>query len=143
MHISMSNGLLYWADGGILYFWACIPEMSLIYILYKKYSKNEKLNNREMIISIILLFIVNFISECSMMVLVVILFFLVIDNLKNKKNDSKILALFIISLILICIVFFIPGNLKRIEFEKSANTDLIQLDNLSIIVYKIKQFIFD
>ena len=52
----MSNGLLYWADGGILYFWACIPEMSLIYILYKKYSKNEKLNNREMIISIILLF---------------------------------------------------------------------------------------
>lgn len=112
---------LYWADGTILYLWGYVPLIINIYIILKAFYKDKKLTILEFIICILLCTIINFTMESTQVFNLIFLFLLIIFNYKKCTTNKKLLFLFVYTLIIFILSFFIPGNLAR--FHNSSFTD--------------------
>lgn len=136
LDILISKECLYWADGTILYLWGFVPLLLNFYIILKSVLNNKKLNNLELIICLILCTIINFIMESTQIFNLSFIFLLIVFYYKKILHNKKILFIFLYSLTIFILSFFIPGNLNRFYNNSFADTNL-----LSIIIQRIYIYI--
>lgn len=119
LNISMLNELLYWADGTILYLWAYIPMLLIIYFILDYYINNKHYSILRFILSLLFFTIINFTMESTTVLIVVFLFMININNVLKKDINKKMLILFAFSLIMLASSYFIPGNLNRLSKQET------------------------
>lgn len=116
---------LYWADGTILYLWGYVPLIINIYIILKAFYKDKKLTIFEFIICILLCTIINFTMESTQVFNLIFLFLLIIFNYKKYMKKRKILFIFIYTMTIFILSFFIPGNLARLHNSSFTDQNFI------------------
>lgn len=119
LNINMLNELLYWADGTILYLWAYIPMLLIIYFILDYCINNKHYTNLRFILSLIFFTIINFTMESTTILIVVFLFMINFNNALKKNINNKMIIFFILSLIMLISSYFIPGNLNRLSQQET------------------------
>lgn len=137
LNIQLLREFLYWTDGTILYFWAYVPMLVIVYFVFDYFINNKDYSNLRFFISLFFITIINFTMESTGVLVIVMLFLICIDNFINKKMDKKILFLLIFSSIMLLGCYFIPGNLNRLyaQNEVFVKANLLQKFIIKIPIY--------
>ncbi len=118
LNISMLNELLYWADGTILYLWAYIPMLLIIYFILDYCINNKNYTVLRFILSLIFFTIINFTMESTTVLIVVFLFMINFHNILKKNINKKMIIFLFFSVIMLTSSYFIPGNLNRLSKQE-------------------------
>lgn len=140
IEVFLTRENLYWADGTILYLWGYIPLFINIYIILKIFYKNSNLSNFKFFICIMSCTIINFTMESTQVFNLIFLFLLIIFNYKKCIKNKKILLIFIYTMTIFILSFFIPGNLARFHNSSFTNQDFI-ITICERFYYYIKKFL--
>lgn len=144
LDIDIIKECLYWADGTILYLWGYVPLLLILYFILDCCINNIKLSKFRFILSIIFIIIISFTMESTAIILILFLFFVSLDNFINKKNNKKILFLFLFSTIVLIGVYFIPGNQARlVNLEMSIDNYGIVENFLSKVPFVLNNYLFN
>lgn len=135
MNVFTFSQVIVWIAGNITYLFV-IP-LILIYIklLYNK----KDFNNRITIFIILLNIIIPMFVEHMAIILILLNFiFLLIDYLKYKCVNKKMLVFLLISVISFLLMFLSPGNRLRSEME---NLEFNKLNFIDKLIYNIPNFV--
>lgn len=136
MNLYTFSQTITWVAGNITYLFV-IP-LIIIYILYLQ--KEKKLTNIKITVLIILNIIIPmFVEHMAILLIFINLLFIIIDFIKNKKINKKLLIFLFISTTSFLLMFFSPGNQYRNSIE---NIMFNQLNPIQKIIYNLPNFTF-
>ncbi len=135
LYVRVSNEILYWAYGSILYLWGSLPLLVLIYFVFDCIINHKKMTIIRLIVSCILLLITSSIMESTLIFGIALLFLIFLVYKKEALNKRKLGIIFIFSIVVLICLFFIPGNINRL------NTQFIKNDSLYSFFSKLKIYI--
>lgn len=135
MNIFTFSQTITWLAGNITYLFVIPLILIYFYVIY-----NNKYNKYTNILLVILNIIIPmFIEHMAILLILLNIYFIVKDYIKNKKINKKILLFLLISIFSFLTMYFSPGNRIRSSME---NLEFNKLSLFGKIIYNIPNFIF-
>ena len=144
MNIFTFSQTVTWLAGNITYLFVIPLLLMYIYIIY-----NEKYNKFTNILLVILNIIIPmFIEHMAILLILINIYFIVKDYLKNKKINKRLIIYLIISILSFSSMYFSPGNrirsgMENLEFNELSlfGKIMYNIPNLVFYTYKINYFL--
>lgn len=133
MNVYLSREILYWAYSSILYLWGFNLILFVIYIVYKNYLENKKIEKNFFIWVIIATISSVFILEQFSFILLFFFSIMFYFSWKNHKNYKQIFALLCVLVLSIIVYLMAPGRFLR---TKPLVEELELYNNIQIILGK-------
>ncbi len=136
MNIYMFSQVAVWLAGNITYF---IPLVLILFYVYFLMNYKKKYNKYIIVgLGIFNILLPMFIEHMAGLLIIINLFMLIMNSIKNKKIDKIFLIYLILSVISTLVMFLSPGSYKRSLIE---NVEFNQLSLFGKIFYNIPNFI--
>lgn len=136
MNIFTFSQTVTWLAGNITYLFVIPLLLMYIYILYNN-KDNTKINN--IVLVILNIIIPMFVEHMAIILILLNIYFIVRDYLKNKTINKKLICFLLISIISFGLMYFSPGNRIRSSME---NLEFNKLSLFGKIMYNIPNLIF-
>ena len=136
MNLYSFSQVIVWIAGNITYLFVIPLLLYYIYVLYKN-NDFSKLNMFTLVILNIV--IPMFVEHMAVILILINIIFIIIDFLKNKSVNIKLVIFLIVSIISFLTMFLSPGNAFRNSIE---NTYFNSLNIFGKIRYNIPSFIY-
>ena len=135
MNIFTFSQTVTWLAGNITYLFVIPLLLIYLYIIY-----NDKYNKFTNILLVILNIIIPmFVEHMAIILILLNIYFIVKDYLKNKKINKRLIIYLIISILSFASMYFSPGNRIRSGME---NLEFNELSLFGKILYNIPNLIF-
>lgn len=124
-----------WLAGNITYLFVIPLLLMYLYIIY-----NDKYNKFTNVLLVILNIIIPmFVEHMAILLILLNIYFIVKDYIKNKKINKRLIIYLIISILSFASMYFSPGNRIRSSME---NLEFNELSLFGKIIYNIPNLIF-
>lgn len=124
-----------WLAGNITYLFVIPLLLMYLYIIY-----NDKYNKITNVFLVILNIIIPmFVEHMAILLILLNIYFIVKDYLKNKKINKRLIIYLIISILSFASMYFSPGNRIRSGME---NLEFNELSLFGKIIYNIPNLVF-
>ena len=135
MNIFTFSQTVTWLAGNITYLFVIPLLLMYLYIIY-----NDKYNKFTNVLLVILNIIIPmFIEHMAILLILLNIYFIVKDYLKNKKINKRLIIYLIISILSFTSMYFSPGNRIRSSME---NLEFNELSLFGKVIYNIPNLIF-
>jgi hypothetical protein len=135
MNIFTFSQTVTWLAGNITYLFVIPLLLMYLYIIY-----NEKYNKFTNVLLVILNIIIPmFVEHMAILLILLNIYFVVKDYLKNKKINKRLIIYSIISILSFASMYFSPGNRIRSGME---NLEFNELSLFGKIMYNIPNLVF-
>lgn len=144
MNIFTFSQTVTWLAGNITYLFVIPLILIYFYIIYN--NKNNKYIN--LLLVILNIIIPMFVEHMAILLILLNIYFIAKDYIKNKTINKKLIIFLLISIISFITMYFSPGNrirssMENLEFNKLSlfGKIIYNIPNLIFYTYKINYFL--